>query len=169
MQTVMQTVTVKTCSQEETRSVAEQLGKAMRGGEVLALCGDLGAGKTTFVQGLAAGMGVRGRVTSPTFILINEYCAENGLRLVHVDAYRLAEQATLADAETFGLPDLLAGVDRDECTVLAIEWADRIASLLPDDTLRIELTFDSEHPTQRTIRLLATGERSAAVLETFGR
>ncbi|MCS6825020.1 MAG: tRNA (adenosine(37)-N6)-threonylcarbamoyltransferase complex ATPase subunit type 1 TsaE [Caldilinea sp.] len=160
----MLTLTVKTQSHEETRRVAETLGRAMRGGEVLALCGDLGAGKTTFVQGLAAGMGVRSRVTSPTFILINEYCAENGLRLVHVDAYRLAEQATLADAVTFGLTDLLAGVDGDERTVLAIEWADRIASLLPDDLLHIELRIDPEEPDARTIHLAATGGQSAEAL-----
>jgi len=163
----VQTLTVKSCSHEETRKVAEQLGRAMRGGEVLALCGDLGAGKTTFVQGLAAGMGVRARVTSPTFILINEYRAENGLRLVHVDAYRLAEQATLADAATFGLTDLLSGADWDEHTVLAIEWADRIASILPDDRLYIELAIDPEHPHVRTLRLLATGERSVALLSHF--
>lgn len=163
----VQTFIIKTCSHEETRKVAEQLGSAMHGGEVLALCGDLGTGKTTFVQGLAAGMGVRARVTSPTFILINEYHAENSLRLVHVDAYRLAAQATLADAATFGLTDLLSGADWDERAVLAIEWADRITSILPDDRLHIELAIDPEHPNRRTIRLLATGERSAALLSRF--
>ncbi len=163
----MQTLTVKTRSHEETRSLAEQLGHALRGGEVLALCGDLGAGKTTFVQGLAAGMGVRSRITSPTFILINEHLADNGLRLVHVDAYRLAEQATLADAATFGLTDLLTGADGDERTVLAIEWADRIAALLPADLLRIELIIDPEEPNARTIRLTATGERSVEALHSL--
>ncbi len=108
----------------------------MADGQVIALCGDLGAGKTTLVQGIAAGMGVHARVTSPTFVLVNEYAAASGRRLVHIDAYRLAEGATLADAATLGLADLLDEAGMDGVNVVAVEWADRMATLLPADLLQ---------------------------------
>lgn len=153
-------------SSYETRRIGELIGKAVQGGEVLALYGDLGAGKTTFVQGVAAGMGVDARVTSPTFILLNEYIGAAGRRLVHVDTYRLAEEMILAEAATFGLEDLLAGEFGAE-DVVAIEWADRIESLLPDDVLRIEITAGRDDPDARTIRITATGERSNRLLENL--
>jgi len=153
-------------SSYETRRIGELIGKAVQGGEVLALYGDLGAGKTTFVQGVAAGMGVDARVTSPTFILLNEYISAAGRRLVHVDTYRLAEEMILAEAATFGLEDLLAGEFGAE-DVVAIEWADRIESLLPDDVLRIEITAGRDDPDARTIRITATGERSNRLLENL--
>lgn len=152
-------------SPRETHAIGEQIGRLVQGGEVLALCGELGAGKTTLVQGIAAGMGVRVRVTSPTFVLINEYVADNDRHLAHIDTYRLAEGATLAEAATFGLADQLAGADFDAHDVVAIEWADRVESILPSDLLRIELVTVSDNPDARTIQFVATGERSAALLD----
>lgn len=162
----MQAQRIDVRSSYETRRIGELIGKAVQGGEVLALYGDLGAGKTTFVQGVAAGMGVDARVTSPTFILLNEYIGAAGRRLVHVDTYRLAEEMILAEAATFGLEDLLAGEFGAE-DVVAIEWADRIESLLPDDVLRIEITAGHDDPDARTIRITATGERSNRLLENL--
>jgi tRNA threonylcarbamoyladenosine biosynthesis protein TsaE len=147
--------------------VGEHLGRLVQGGDVLAFCGDLGAGKTTFVQGVAAGMGVRARVTSPTFVLINEYEGKGGRRLVHIDTYRLAEGITLAEAATFGLAELLDGDDVDPRTVVAIEWADRVESILPADFLRIELAAANDNPDARTLRFVATGERSVSLLESL--
>ncbi len=162
----MQAQRVDVRSSYETRRIGELIGKAVQGGEVLALYGDLGAGKTTLVQGVAAGMGVDARVTSPTFILLNEYTGAAGRHLVHVDAYRLAEEMILAEAATFGLEDLLAGGFGAE-DVVAIEWADRIESLLPDDALRIEITAGDDDPDARTIRITASGERSNRLLENL--
>lgn len=157
-------VVIEARSSQETRRIGELIGKAVQGGEVLALCGDLGAGKTTFVQGVAVGMGVKARITSPTFILLNQYTGAGGRRLVHVDAYRLDDAAILADAATFGLEEVLAGeVDADD--VIAIEWADRVAPILPTDLLRIEFAAVPDDPDARTIRFIATGVRSLFLLE----
>ncbi len=158
------TLTLHTHSRQMTHAVGAQLGRSVADGQVIALRGDLGAGKTTFVQGLAAGMGVHARVTSPTFVLVNEYAAASGRRLVHIDAYRLAEGATLADAATFGLADLLADAGMDGVNVVAVEWADRIQSLLPADRLEIEISAAEDDADARTLHLTATGEQSARLL-----
>lgn len=163
----MHTLTLHTRSRQETQAAGAQLGRSVTDGQVIALRGDLGAGKTTLVQGLAAGMGVTARVTSPTFVLVNEYAAEQGRRLVHIDAYRLAEGAALADAATFGLADLLADAGMDGVNVVAIEWAERVQALLPADRLEIELTAAEDDPDARTLHLTATGEQSARLLATL--
>jgi len=161
-----QTLEVVVHSAQETRHLGALLGALLRGGEVLALCGDLGAGKTTLVQGLAAGMGISARVTSPTFILLNQYTSAAGRQLMHIDTYRLADGITLADAATFGLEELLAG-EFDADDVIAIEWADRVEALLPADVLRIEIAAGAGCDLDaRTIRMTATGERSCALLES---
>lgn len=148
---------LQTCSAHGTRRVGVALGRLLSGGEVLALCGNLGAGKTTLVQGIAVGLGLDVRVTSPTFTLINEYGApSNRCRLLHADTYRLAEPA--AEAEMLG--DLF---DEEPTAVVAVEWAERVAALLPPDHLRVELSIDDA--TTRTLRLTATGVESAALLE----
>lgn len=157
-------LTLRTDSSATTRSIGAAIGRAISAGQVIALCGDLGVGKTTLVQGIAAGMGVQARVTSPTFILVNEYAAEGRRRLVHIDTYRLAESATLADAATFGLADLLFEAGMDGVNVVAIEWADRVETLLPPDILKITITADDDNPDVRTLQLTATGVQSAAVL-----
>ncbi len=162
----MQALRIDVRSSYEMQRIGELIGKAVQGGEVLALYGDLGAGKTTLVQGIAAGMGVDARVTSPTFILLNEYTGAAGRRLVHVDTYRLAEEIILAEAATFGLEDLLTG-EFGAKDVVAIEWADRIEALLPDDVLRIEITAGDDDPDVRTIRMTASGERSTLLLENL--
>lgn len=158
-------LTLHTDSPPATQRIGVAIGRTVAAGQVIALCGDLGAGKTTLVQGIAAGMGVHARVTSPTFILVNEYVAEDSRRLVHIDAYRLAERATLADAATFGLADLLTEAGMDGVNVVAIEWADRVATLLPADLLTITLIASEDDPDARILQLTATGAQSAAVIE----
>lgn len=158
-------LTLHTASPAATQRIGVAIGRAVVAGQVIALCGDLGAGKTTLVQGIAAGMGVQARVTSPTFILVNEYAAENGRRLVHIDAYRLAEGVPLADAATFGLADLLTETGMDGVNVVAIEWADRVAALLPADILTITISASEGDPDARTFQLTATGAQSAAIVE----
>src|SRR5262245_22783840 len=116
---------VTTQSAEETRAAGEALARTLRAGDVVALRGELGAGKTCFVQGVARGLHATTWATSPTFVLINEYRAD--LPIHHVDAYRTASPADMIEV---GLLELLDG---DGVTV--IEWAERVDSLLPDRTI----------------------------------
>jgi len=131
---------VSTQSAEETRAAGERLGRTLGPGDVVALTGDLGAGKTCFVQGLARGLGARVWPTSPTFVLVNEYRAD--LPIHHVDAYRVAGPDELID---IGLLEL---IDGDGVTL--IEWADRVAALLPDRTIHVAIEGVGDEP--RTIR-----------------
>jgi tRNA threonylcarbamoyladenosine biosynthesis protein TsaE len=169
--------TVRSRSVAETRLLAARLGANLVPGQVIALHGDLGAGKTTFIQGLAAGLGIAARVTSPTFILVAEYDSPRRLTLIHMDVYRLSATpaAAAAEAETFGIEEILA---RDDA-VFAVEWAERLAGLLPADVLHVELARtggvrpagatdaepDAEPDDERVIRLVATGARSTALVE----
>lgn len=120
---------VTTQSAEETEAVAATLAAALRPGDIVALHGDLGAGKTCFIRGLARGLGVTRTVHSPTFTLINEYPGR--LTLYHMDLYRIRNADEALD---FGLDDYLFGDG-----VCAIEWAERIARLLPPATIRVSL------------------------------
>lgn len=114
--------TFRSSSEEETRAIAARLAADLRAGDVLLLSGDLGAGKTAFVRGLAEGLGIDpGEVTSPTFTLVHEYRGGR-LPLIHVDLYRL-EIADLAD---IGLDDDLAAAG-----VLAVEWPERLTRATP--------------------------------------
>ena len=151
-----------TASAAATQAVGEALAACIEGGQVIALRGDLGAGKTTFVQGLARGLGVRARVSSPTFVLVNEYPVgpgTHGPRLIHIDTYRLGSAAR-GEADAMGLEELLEDPD----AIIAIEWAERIADLLPVDHLLLELRYGPE-PDTRLLRLTALGPRSAVALE----
>jgi len=124
-------------------------------GGIIALVGDLGAGKTTFTQGLAQGLGISAAVTSPTFVLINRYVGADGRVLQHADCYRLGNAA--AEMWDVGLVDLFAGDD-----IVVVEWADRIPGLFPDDYLEIAFAYVDED--RRQICLTAHGARYAALL-----
>jgi tRNA threonylcarbamoyladenosine biosynthesis protein TsaE len=125
----------RTNSEAETQALAREIAATLEAGDVLLLAGDLGSGKTTFVRGLAAGLGIDpAEVSSPTFTLVHEYRGE-GLTLYHVDLYRLERTAT----EDLGLEEL--GV-RDG--VLAIEWPDRLTHDLPGARLvQLEVVNDT--------------------------
>jgi tRNA threonylcarbamoyladenosine biosynthesis protein TsaE len=150
---------VVTDSAAATQAAGQALGAAVQPGQVIALRGNLGAGKTTFVQGLARGLGVSARVASPTFVLVNEYTGASGVRLAHVDTYRLGV-AAMDEAEGMGIEELL----EDAGTVVAIEWADRVLELLPEDILLVELEYGRGED-QRFIRINALGPHSAATLQ----
>lgn len=112
-------------------TLAQELAKDLIGGEVLGLVGDLGSGKTVFVQGLAKALGVKEAVSSPTFVLMKSYATKKGKYLIHVDAYRLTASDQLADiglAEYFGRPD----------SIVVIEWADQVADFLPPGSMIIK-------------------------------
>ena len=131
-----------TASPEETAAVGKRLAATLGAGDVVALTGELGAGKTCFVQGLTRGLGVEARATSPTFVLINEY--RGRLPVHHVDAYRTAPATELID---LGLLELFDG---DGVTV--VEWADRAASLLPDRAIHVHIDGVGDEPRTITMR-----------------
>ena len=143
-------------SVETTHVWGAALGAQLEPGDVIALQGDLGSGKTNFVQGIARGLGVSEDVNSPTFILANEY-SSGRLPLYHIDAYRL-ENAD--EARGFGLDDYLTG---DGVTVL--EWAERVRDALPHDVLWIQMEYVSEN--ERRLIVTASGARSAEMLKVL--
>jgi len=132
---------VLTRAPEETQALGERLGITLEAGDVVGLIGDLGAGKTCFIQGLVRGLGVTTRATSPTFVLINEY--RGRLPVHHVDAYRVDSLAELLD---LGLPELFAS---DGVTV--VEWADKLFSLLPEDAIVVRIAGVGDEPRRITI------------------
>lgn len=146
-------------SAAETEQIGEALGRALQPGDVVALMGDLGAGKTCLTRGIARGLGITDPVTSPTFILIAEYSTAHGFPLYHADCYRLGDAAA-AEAENIGLAEMLEGSG-----VTVVEWAERINRLLPDDTLRIELVATAD--SQRQMIAQAGGRRSRVLLQTL--
>ena len=147
---------------EATFALGRALGNAAKPGLVVALCGNLGVGKTILTQGIAAGLGITERVTSPTFIFVNEYITPAGFTLIHIDSYRLGDEPDVAalEAFTFGLDELLS---RDDVMVV-IEWADRLAGLLPPDHLQITLSYAEAHPTVRQIAAVGHGPESNSLL-----
>jgi tRNA threonylcarbamoyladenosine biosynthesis protein TsaE len=146
-------------SAEQTQRLGVRLGELLKPGDLLCLSGELGAGKTCFAAGVGRGWGALEPVTSPTFVLVNEYHRADGWALHHVDGYRLHGPA---DAATFGFADLLAGAD-----AVLVEWPERLLPLLPAERLWVEFTYIDE--SKRNLRLTAVGERYLELLAEFRR
>lgn len=141
-------------SPETTQSTASQLAGHLVPGDVLALCGELGSGKTCFTKGLARGLGANPRaVTSPTFVLMNVY--EGRLPIYHFDAYRLSDSDAFLD---LGAEEYLYGNG-----VSVVEWADRVLEALPEDCL--EIHFTHQGLSDRKLEWNPTGPRSTEILE----
>lgn len=136
-----ETMTIITQSAEETRQLGFRLAGRLAAGDCLALIGELGAGKTTLVQGLARGLGVEGPVRSPSFLLVQEYAGR--IPLYHVDAYRLQSAEELRE---IGFEEYL-----EAGGVVVVEWADRVAPLLPPGCLRVTLEVLDRRRRQITI------------------
>lgn len=130
-------------SREETVTIAENFAKTLQKGDVVCLYGGLGAGKTAFVSGVAKGLGYQGYTSSPTFTLMNEYIA--ALPIYHFDVYRIAGSDEM---EAVGIDDYLFGDG-----VCLIEWPDKIADLLPESVIRVEIQKSSADENQRTITI----------------
>jgi tRNA threonylcarbamoyladenosine biosynthesis protein TsaE len=141
-------------SPEQTRRIGMRLGSEINAGDAICLQGNLGAGKTTFVQGLAQGWGSLDSVSSPTFILVNVYRRANGDQLFHLDAYRLE---SIPEAEELDLDSMLAE------GALIIEWPERLDGLIPRERLWINL--DHVEDEQRQMRFNANGERYDDLLD----
>ena len=137
---------VRTDSAEATQVVAARLATLVRSGDLIVLCGDLGAGKTTFTQGLGEALGVTTPVTSPTFTIANRY--EGSLVVNHLDVYRLGHIDEVAD---LGLPELV-----DDRAVTLVEWGDAIAGALPGGYLEVRLQL-GDGPDDRTIEFRTVG------------
>jgi tRNA threonylcarbamoyladenosine biosynthesis protein TsaE len=135
-------------SPHQTRELGRKLGALLQPGDLLCLQGDLGAGKTTFTQGLAEGWGSLDPVSSPTFVMVNLYRAQDGTPLYHMDAYRIE---SLPEAAQIGIDDMLAE------GALILEWPERIEALLSKERIWLTLTHISE--TEREIAIAASGER----------
>lgn len=144
-------VTVTTRSEEETLDLGRRIGRALGRGDVVALVGELGTGKTVLARGIAEGLGASGYFASPTFTLIREY--HGRMPMYHVDLFRL----TPHEAAELGLEESM------EHGVTVIEWADRAPALLRPPLLRVELAF-GEGANERTITLSAEGDGPAAAL-----
>jgi tRNA threonylcarbamoyladenosine biosynthesis protein TsaE len=141
-------------SADQTRRVGMRLGALLQRGDVICLEGDLGAGKTTLVQGMATGWGSTDAVSSPTFVLVNIYRRPDEDRFAHLDAYRLADGAEAIDLD---LEHLLDGGP------LVVEWADKILPSLPKEHLLIQMNWVEIE--QRSMQVKANGGRAEQLLE----
>ncbi len=147
---------------KETVQLGRRLGEALKGGEVLGLVGDLGAGKTTFVKGIAEGLDVSQNhpVNSPSFVLMREY--EGRLPLYHFDAHRLTGEGDLLRLEQeIGIEEYLFGKG-----VSVLEWADRLTSLLPPEYLQIEFQHVGEN--ERSLLFKPKGKRYEILIRELG-
>lgn len=136
-------------------NLAAEIARNLKGGEVLALSGELGGGKTTFTKGLAEGLGIKEPITSPTFVLLKEYNilrpkvhlagVPKRVKLIHIDAYRVE---TIEDIKSIGIEDYL---NRDD-VIMVIEWAEKIQEILPDNTININFEFVDENTRRISIK-----------------
>lgn len=141
----------KSNSEQETKRIATKLAKEARG-NIYALTGELGAGKTIFVQGFAKGLGIKEKIISPTFVLIRQHKIPKTKRfLYHVDLYRIEKIKDL------GLKDLWSNKNN----IVLIEWAEKAESILPKDAIKINITKESGHS-----RLISTSIEPRNTLET---
>ncbi len=146
-------------SPEQTRRLGVRLGEMLQAGDLICLAGDLGAGKTTMAQGIARGWGALDPVTSPTFVLINQYRRADSGVLYHFDAFRLRSAEEAVD---LGLMDLL-----EDGAPMLIEWPERVAELLPPERLWVDLRWIDE--LRRGLRFTASGTRYQRWLRDFRR
>jgi tRNA threonylcarbamoyladenosine biosynthesis protein TsaE len=138
---------------EQTRRLGMRMGAHLQSGDLICLIGDLGSGKTTLVQGLAAGWGSLDKASSPTFVLVNMYRRPDKLKLFHVDAYRLSGAR---EAEDLDLDAML------ETGPMVVEWAERIQEALPQENLQVNLRWMDED--QRDLIFIAHGDRYQKLL-----
>ncbi|MFZ1301012.1 MAG: tRNA (adenosine(37)-N6)-threonylcarbamoyltransferase complex ATPase subunit type 1 TsaE [Candidatus Microsaccharimonas sp.] len=130
-------------NERETKTLAENIALTLKGGEVFELIGDVGAGKTTFVKGLAKGLFIDDDIQSPSFTISRMYDARDNLRLVHYDFYRLSDAGIMLNE--------LSEMVHDENTITVIEWADIVENVLPEN--RYTIKFESPSENVRAIEL----------------
>lgn len=141
-------ISLETESAEETRRLGERLASTLEPGDIVLLTGDLGAGKTTLIQGVARGLEIHEQVTSPTFVIVREY--RGFIPLYHVDAYRLEKPSELSELgyeEFWHLPG-----------IVMIEWGEKVASFFEPDLLQVNMRLSSADD-RRQVELCAVGDR----------
>ncbi|MCH7819939.1 MAG: tRNA (adenosine(37)-N6)-threonylcarbamoyltransferase complex ATPase subunit type 1 TsaE [Candidatus Marinimicrobia bacterium] len=138
-----------TLSPEETFNEGKKFASRLNGGEVIALVGELGAGKTVFTKGLCEGLNVKNPVISPTFTIVNEYDAD--LKIYHFDAYRLSGSE---EAAAIGIEDYMKGD-----AVCIIEWADKVKEVIPEEATWIYLYHNKDSGTGRLLKIVLFGDR----------
>lgn len=144
---------LQTKSTSETIKIGKHIGSLLKAGDIVALIGELGAGKTQFIKGLAAGAGVKKtEISSPSFILINEYSGK--ILFYHIDLYRINEER---EAKELGLEEYFQSEG-----ITAIEWADKIPSILPHDLLMVRINYGGKN--SRTIEITGRGKRYERLL-----
>ena len=152
----MQEEILVTTSYQETQKVGENFSKKLKGGEVLALYGDLGSGKTTFVQGLAKGLGIKRRIISPTFIVVRTYkiknqkskiksTSQNAKFFYHIDLYRIENQN---DIKRLGIEEII----NDPQNIVAIEWAEKLGKRKPRKRVDIDFKYADSNKRRISIR-----------------
>lgn len=146
-------------SPEQTERLGVRLGELAESGDLFCLAGDLGAGKTTFAKGIARGWGALDRITSPSFVLINEYRRADSNRLYHFDAFRLTSDQ---EAAALGLGELFNGNGP-----VMIEWPERVLDIVPDNHLWISLEWVDEM--RRNLRFEARGLHYERLLRKFSK
>jgi tRNA threonylcarbamoyladenosine biosynthesis protein TsaE len=129
---------------EETQEFSKNFAKKFKGGEAIALYGDLGAGKTTFTQGLARGLGIKSRTISPTFVILRSYRGKS-FNLHHLDLYRLISEKDVIEQGIFDLFN-------DPKNIVVIEWAEKMENFLPKNTIRIHLKYLNENTREIEIK-----------------
>jgi len=152
-----QTLEFLSHSPEQTRRLGVRLGELLKAGDVVCLAGDLGSGKTTLAQGIARGWGALDPVTSPTFVIINEYRRADGAALYHVDAFRLSGSD---EAEIIGLREQF-----EQTGPVVVEWPERIEEVLPQERIWIRLNWVEEF--RRGMHMEAVGPRYESLLRSF--
>ncbi len=150
-------VILQTKSGRETFQLGKRIGRSLRPGDVIALVGELGTGKTHLIKGLAAGAGIEraSHVSSPSFTLIHEYSGK--VPFYHIDLYRLESEK---EVEELGLEEYLGGVG-----MVAIEWADHALSFLPEERLLIRLSYAGDH--SRSIEISGRGRHYEEIVESL--
>lgn len=154
MKAMNKEVIVHISDEQATRALGEKLGSLVRGGEVIELVGDVGAGKTTFTKGVALGLAIDEDVQSPSFTISRVYDARDNLLLAHYDFYRLSDAGIMANE--------LSEATQDPETVTVIEWADIVEGVLPASRLRIAFAAPSEN--ERTLTIDGPAELIEGIL-----
>jgi len=146
-------LTIITKSSEETKKLGREISKLVQPGDLLAFYGELGTGKTCFIQGISEGLGIKDYVTSPSFTIINEY--QGKIPIYHFDLFRLNDMEEIAE---LGYEEYFFGVG-----LTVVEWAEKMETLLPKNYLRIDIKF--KNYSERIISFIPYGKRFKILLE----
>lgn len=145
------------CNEKDTQNIGYYIGQRVKAGDIILLYGDLGSGKTVLTRGIAKGAGVESRVTSPTFIIMNQY--PGNCPIFHFDLYRLSDSEELYDLD---FEDYLYGDG-----IAIVEWPEKMAELLPKEYLKVTINKLEDDDNKRIIKISSYGEKYESYKEVF--